>query len=106
LNIWKKWQNKNHEICHYHPNGAQYWHNEKGQYHREDGPAVIWENGLQEWYNDGVLHREDGPAVYITGHQSWYLNDNQYTDNKTFQLAANLSDEDMLAMILKYGNVK
>lgn len=31
--------------------------------HREDGPAVEWKDGSEEWYINDVLHREDGPAV-------------------------------------------
>jgi hypothetical protein len=84
------------------------WRNNKdGKYHRTDGPAIIWENGLQEWYNNGVLHREDGPAViYPDRYQGWCINGRRYYTNKEFQEAASLSDEDMLLMVLKYGNVK
>lgn len=32
-------------------------------YHREDGPAVIRDNGDERWYLDGLAHRIDGPAV-------------------------------------------
>jgi hypothetical protein len=67
----------------------------------------IDENGHQKWYNrTGKLHREDGPAViYNNSYTRWFLNDVRYTSNKSFQEAANLTDEDMTAMILKYGNV-
>lgn len=55
----------------------EYWHNKnkkresyfnnKGKYHREDGPACqVWHvDGsiiLKKYYRNGVLHREDGPA--------------------------------------------
>lgn len=33
-----------------------------GQLHREDGPAVVRNNGDKLWYRHGKLHREDGPA--------------------------------------------
>lgn len=39
-----------------------YWKSWKN--HREDGPAVILEDGTEKWYQHGVLHREDGPASY------------------------------------------
>ncbi len=46
-----------------------------GKAHREDGPALIYSDGYNEWYFDGQLHREDGPAVeYANGTKEWWLN--------------------------------
>ena len=43
--------------------------------HREDGPAMIYDNGDKYWYVNGKRHREDGPAVeFHTGSESWYCN--------------------------------
>lgn len=43
-------------------------------FHRDDGPAVEWENGSVEWYKHGRFHREDGPAVIMAGgSRVWYL---------------------------------
>jgi hypothetical protein len=54
--------------------GTQQW-SRNGQYHREDGPAVIYPNGTQKWWLNGNLHREDGPAVIgSNGNEYWYLN--------------------------------
>lgn len=39
-----------------------YWSN--GKIHRQDGPAVIYEDGTQEWWLEGRRHRYDGPAIY------------------------------------------
>lgn len=30
-----------------------------GKVHREDGPAVIWENGVKSWYLDNLHYYED-----------------------------------------------
>jgi hypothetical protein len=47
----------------------------KGARHRLDGPAVIQRDGTEEWWVDGVRHRVDGPAVIIIdGAKEWYLN--------------------------------
>jgi hypothetical protein len=55
--------------------GNKFWSNEKGEYHREDGPAIERANGTKYWYLNGQLHREDGPAIeYANGHKEWYLN--------------------------------
>jgi hypothetical protein len=53
------------------------------------------------------FHREDGPAVmYDTGSVSWYVHGIPCCSNKEYQQATGLSDEDMLILILKYGNVE
>ena len=39
------------------------WKNKKGEFHREDGPAVIYNNGIVEWWWNGMRHRLDGPAI-------------------------------------------
>jgi hypothetical protein len=41
------------------------WHDDYGQYHRVNGPAVIWSNGDEEYYCHGKRHRVDGPAVIL-----------------------------------------
>ena len=66
----------------YWPNGnkkSEIW-NLGRKYHREDGPAVIFENGTKKWYRNGRLHREDGPAIeYAHGEVVYYLNGRQFT---------------------------
>lgn len=53
-----------------------FYKNETGEFHREDGPAVILINGTKSWYNQGKLHREDGPAIeHPDGHLVWFKND-------------------------------
>ena len=50
--------------------------NHLGQLHRVLGPAVIYSDGSEDWYQSGLLHRTDGPAViYPSGDQYWYLED-------------------------------
>jgi hypothetical protein len=51
------------------------WRLPNGRFHREDGPAIEWNNGDKEWWLDGFLHREDGPAIERpNGYESWHLN--------------------------------
>jgi len=55
--------------------------NSKGQYHKEDGPAVFISDITQRWYQNGALHREDGPAVEENnGYKEWWLNDKRYSE--------------------------
>ena len=55
----------------YYDNGQKWYekyYNDKGEYHREDGPAITeWnKNGQKDvdFYSiNGFYHREDGPAI-------------------------------------------
>ena len=54
--------------------GSEEWYI-NGERHREDGPAAEWAYGGKQWYLNGVLHREDGPAFeWADGEKQWYLN--------------------------------
>jgi hypothetical protein len=87
------------------PQGNQCWY-KNNKLHREDGPAYIGKNGTRYWYKNNKLHRTDGPAVSrIDGIQYWFINDERCINGKSFQKAAKLTDEDMLAIVLKYGDV-
>ena len=56
--------------------GQTEYKNKHGELHREDGPAVIYTNGSEEWYINDKLHREDGPAViWEDGTKYWFLHD-------------------------------
>ena len=57
------------------------YRNSKGQFHREDGPAIEYSDGYIAWYLNGQLHRTDGPAVqYPNGFKAWYLNGQELTE--------------------------
>jgi hypothetical protein len=72
-----------------------------------ESTVTEFDDGSQIWYKNNQLHREDGPAfIDNDGYQSWWINNKRYYDNKSFQIAAGLSDEDMSVLILKYGNVE
>jgi len=52
--------------------------------HREDGPALEWNDGTKWWYQNDRRHRTDGPAIeYINGFKYYYLNGKYYPDIKT-----------------------
>ena len=56
--------------------GNEWYFNEDNKLHREDGPAIIYIGGVEEWYRNGKLHREDGPALIANNGktQEWYRN--------------------------------
>ena len=50
--------------------------------HREDGPAIISNNGKKEWWINGKRHREDGPAVeWPDGSKCWYVNGKSHRED-------------------------
>lgn len=76
-----------------------------GQFHREDGPAIIYAGGAGAWFLNGNLHREDGPAIeHVNGTKEWFLNGQrhredgpaiEYSDgSKYWYLNGNLHRED------------
>jgi hypothetical protein len=54
--------------------GNKFWC-KNGNYHKEDGPAVEFNDGTKVWYQNGLVHREDGPAVEYGNNESkeWWI---------------------------------
>lgn len=51
--------------------------------HREDGPAVEWDDGDKAWFIDGNRHRVDGPAVMsANGSKEWWINGKKLTEEE------------------------
>ena len=58
------------------------WYNDKGQVHREDGPAVETTTGDKAWYKNGERHRDGGPAVeHNKGTKLWYKNGERHRED-------------------------
>ncbi len=54
-----------------------------GKTHRNNGPAIRWENGTSYWCQNGNIHRDDGPAtVWSNGRQDWWQNGKQHRDDR------------------------
>ena len=54
--------------------GSEKWY-QNGELHCTTGPAVIWAYGDLEWWQNGKQHREDGPAVeWHNGSKFWFQN--------------------------------
>jgi len=92
-----------------------------GQYHREDGPAVEFDNGSKYWYLHGEFHREDGPAIELAnGDKFWYLHGERHREDGPAKEWANgrkeywingkrldfITSDQMLIYYLKYGFLK
>lgn len=69
--------------------GTMLWY-ANGEKHREDGPACELSDGSRFWYRNGLRHREDGPAnEYFDGTVSWYLNGRQYLESEFNEIISN-----------------
>lgn len=62
--------------------GTVLYKNDSGEFHRDNGPAVVEADGQEEWYQNGKLHREDGPALkFGEDYQEWYQNDKLHRED-------------------------
>ena len=60
--------------------GLTIYKNSAGQFHRTDGPAILYPSGTEEWYQNGLRHRLNGPAVVLpNGTVFWYIKGQKYT---------------------------
>ncbi len=67
--------------------GTKMWYL-NGELHREDGPAIEYENGTKVWFLNGKYHREDGPVIeHPDGEKRWYLNDKEVSWKEVFKKA-------------------
>ena len=91
--------------------GNQYWYSH-GSLHRDGGPAIELYDGSKEWYKRGFCHREDGPAVMWMPTENnpfrchWYVNGEHMRSPEQFQLYTECTDEELMFLILKYGDIK
>ena len=54
----------------------------EGKVHREDGPAIIYENGTKKWYVNDLRHREGSPAIeWADGDRMWFDHDKLHRVN-------------------------
>lgn len=61
--------------------GAKIWYLH-GEYHRENGPAVVCHNGTKKWWLNGKRHRENGPAYEDgSGYKAWFVNGKRHREN-------------------------
>lgn len=86
-----------------------YYRNQFGSYHREDGPAIIFDDGYCQYRQSGQLHRLDGPAVCHTQNlffDEWHIHGARCHDKETFvkhAIIAGASMEDLTNTFLKYN---
>lgn len=48
--------------------------------HNINGPAIVYDNGRKEYWQDGSRHRLDGPAVEDAGIKQYYIKSKNYSE--------------------------
>ena len=57
----------------YDRKGLVRWLDDKGNFHREDGPAEVYADDSRLWWRHGDFHFAHGPSdVYADGTLEWY----------------------------------
>ncbi len=57
-----------------------YYLNKQDQYHREDGPALEFDDGTKKWFINGLRHRTGGPAIeWSNGDKTYFLVGKNYS---------------------------
>jgi hypothetical protein len=74
-------KNNNKPICEVDIYGTKRWYL-NGKHHREDGPAIEYDDGDKQWWLNDERHREDGPAVEdVGGFRLWFLNGKRHRED-------------------------
>ena len=60
-------------------NNNIYYYDNFSRLHREDGPAIIIDNGDKCWYFENKQHRTDGPAVIVGKSKYYYIMGKEYS---------------------------
>lgn len=62
------------------------WRNARGNLHREDGPAIKYNMGIDLWYKNGLRHRLGGPAIEcVDGENHFYVNGRHFTEDEFYK---------------------
>ena len=85
--------------------GSKYWRNSKGKLHREgDKPAIVALDGYKSYWKNGRLHRDNGPAViYQNGDVEYWLDGQRLTKEEHEQRTQKVLKLTVAEIEEKYG---
>ena len=68
--------------------------------------SYVTQAGTEVWTLYGSYHRLDGPAILFNhGIEMWYVHGKRCKTQKEYQESANLTNEEVLALVIKYGDI-
>lgn len=91
------------------------WSLPDGTIHREDGPALEYDNGTCTgpfmWYFNGLLHKLDGPArIWSDGQTEWWFHGKEISESQYKEWIKevgidldNLSEYDKNLIVMKWS---
>lgn len=95
--------------------GTEKWYKDD-VLHREEGPAVIGDNGTSLiWFQNGQMHRDNGPAMELsrelngvtTKGQKWFLNGQEKTEQEVMTRWKAMQEKEKLdSMIANSQTIK
>lgn len=66
------------------------WFNSQGQLDRKEGPAVLWNDGVEVWMIEDKIHRDGGPAVTrLNGDRVWFQHGRRYRKDGPAEIKGN-----------------
>lgn len=70
------------------------------------GQVIFRGSDAEYWFFNNHLHRADGPAaMYQSGLIQWWYEGQHIHSAEHFQKVTGISNEEMLILILKYGDI-
>jgi hypothetical protein len=78
-------------------------YDDDGKFHSKDNqPAIHYSNGNRFWFSHGVLHREDGPAIkWCDGRDEYYLKGVKYSEEDYYSIVENDTQINKLQLIVR-----
>jgi hypothetical protein len=108
-NVWYKNGviHRDNEPAIEYENGTKIWFS-NGKISRDNGPAIEYQDGTKVWFSNGKEHREDGPAVEYSKDSKrlarWFINGNECEMNFLNKIQTKLAfktKEEIMSQIIK-----
>jgi len=72
-----------------------------GKKHKEDGPAVVTQDGSKGWYLNDKLHRIDGPAIELfDGSKYWFLNGKEVNKEQIIDFNPDITEREYIEFVI------
>jgi hypothetical protein len=62
--------------------GNKRYFDQRGRFHCEEGPAIVYADGSASYYKHGLRHRLDGPACLWLKDKKWFIDGVELTEEE------------------------
>jgi hypothetical protein len=92
---------RNMSLIQFDVNKDKIYTNSKGELHREDGPAIEFGDGGEDWFKHGKRHRLDGPAITNRdGTYYWFIENVGYKKEEWMENIKNILNKNEASRII------